>query len=99
MPLRGKKKDWPDLNEIVMATVTSTAKTGCYLTLDDYDSKSAFIHISEISTTWVRNVDDFIQTGQKVRVKVLGADQNSGRIDCSLKQVPLTFAEFKEEQV
>ena len=45
------------------------------------------IHISEVSTTYVKDIGDFLEKGQAVKVKVLSIDEN-GKISLSLKQVP-----------
>ena len=82
---------WPAVDEVVRATVIETAKHGCYITLDDYDSKKGFIHISEISNTWVRNIEDFVQIGQVVMVKVIEVDVQKESIFCSLKKAPTYF--------
>ena len=46
--------------------------------------KDGLLHISEISTERVKDVKDFLQEGQVVRVKLLAADER-GRLRLSMK--------------
>jgi len=46
-----------------------------------------FLHISEISSSWVKNIRDFVREGEKVVLKVLRVDREKGHIDLSLRRV------------
>lgn len=63
--------------------VTGIMNFGAFVALPG--GKSGLIHISEISTTFVRDVHDHLQVGQIVRVKVLDINEQ-GKINLSLKQ-------------
>jgi translation initiation factor 2 subunit 1 len=54
--------------------------------LDEYD-KRGLLHVSEISSSWIRNIRDFVREGQKVVLKVLRVDPEKGHIDLSLRRV------------
>ncbi len=60
---------------------------GIYVKLDEYAGKEALVHISEISTTWVRNIRDHAREGQKLVLKVLRVNPQRGQIDLSLRRV------------
>jgi len=45
------------------------------------------IHISEIAWERVESPGDHLKTGEKVKVKVIGKDEASGRLNLSLKQL------------
>ncbi len=45
------------------------------------------VHISEISWEKVSDPNDYHKVGEKVKVKVLGIDENSGKLNLSLKQL------------
>ena len=47
--------------------------------------KEGLIHVSELSDTFVKKVDEVVKIGDKVRVKVIEVDQQ-GRINLSIKQ-------------
>ncbi len=43
------------------------------------------LHVSEISSSWIRNIRDFVREGQKMVLKVLRVDLEKGHIDLSLR--------------
>ena len=81
-----KKQEWPEVGDLVIATVLEVTDFGAYVKLDEYD-KRGLLHISEISSSWIRNVRDFIREGQKIVLKVLRVDTEKGHIDLSLRRV------------
>ncbi len=82
-----KRADWPQPDEFVVAVATKVAPYGAYVTLPEYGKKEGFIHISEVSSTWVRNIRNHISENQRVVVKVLQVDTQKQHIDCSLRRV------------
>lgn len=81
-----KKPEWPEVGDLVIATVESVTDYGAYVRLDEYDKKG-LLHISEISSAWIRNIRDFVRENQKVVLKVLRVDAEKGHIDLSLRRV------------
>ena len=81
-----KKQEWPEVGDLVIATVQDVTDFGAYVKLDEYDKKG-LLHISEISSSWIRNIRDFIREGQKIVLKVLRVDVEKGHIDLSLRRV------------
>jgi len=81
-----KKQEWPEVGDLVIATVLDVTDFGAYAKLDEYD-KRGLLHISEVSSSWIRNIRDFIREGQKVVLKVLRVDVEKGHIDLSLRRV------------
>jgi len=81
-----KKQDWPEPGDLIIATVETVADYGAYVKLDEYDKKG-LLHVSEISSSWIRNIRDFVREGQKVVLKVLRVDPEKGHIDLSLRRV------------
>ncbi len=82
-----KRAEWPQPDEYVIAIATKVAPYGAYVVLPEYGNKEGFIHISEVSSTWVRNIRNHIHEGSRVIVKVLQVDPQRGHIDCSLRRV------------
>ena len=78
---------WPDIGDFVVCTVKDVADFGAYTTLEEYDGKEGFIHISEIKAGWVKYVRDYVREGQKIVCKVLNVDTGRRHIDLSLKDV------------
>lgn len=81
-----RKQEWPEVGDLVIATVQSVTDYGAYVKLDEYDKKG-LLHISEVSSSWIRNIRDFVREGQKVVLKVLRVDMEKGHIDLSLRRV------------
>jgi translation initiation factor 2 subunit 1 len=86
MSMASKKPEWPEVGDLIIATVDEVTDFGAYVKLDEYDKKG-LLHISEISSSWIRNIRDFIREGQKVVLKVLRVDVEKGHIDLSLRRV------------
>ena len=64
-------------------TVSSIAKFGAFVNLPE--RRSGLVHISEIASEYVADVNDFLQVGQAVKVKVLAVTPE-GKINLSIKR-------------
>jgi len=89
-----RKTGWPEAGDLVIATIKKVTDYGAYVTLDEY-SKEGLLHISEVSSSWVRNIRSFIREGQKVVLKVLRVNTEKEHVDLSLRRV--TKREKKEK--
>jgi translation initiation factor 2 subunit 1 len=81
-----RKPEWPEIGDLVIATIETVTDYGAYAKLDEYN-KRGLLHVSEISSSWIRNIRDFVRDGQKVVLKVLRVDTEKGHIDLSLRRV------------
>ena len=79
--------EWPEIGELVVASVQRLESYGAYVSLDEYESKEGLLHISEISSRWVRNIRNHVRQGQKVVLQVLRVDSSKGQVDLSLRRV------------
>lgn len=77
----------PEPWELVVVTITRVVPYGSYVTLDEYNDAEGLLHISELSTRWVKNIKDHVREGQKVVLKVLRVDPAKVHIDVSLRRV------------
>jgi len=84
--MASKKAEWPEPGDLVLASVQKITDYGAYALLDEYQ-KEGLLHISEVSSGWVRNIRDFVRQGQKVVLKVLRVDAEKGHVDLSLRRV------------
>ena len=64
--------------------VTGIMSFGAFVALPG--GKSGLVHISEIASTFVRDVHDHLQVGQIVKVKVIDINEQ-GKINLSIKQL------------
>lgn len=80
-------RKFPEEGEVVLATVKEITPYGAYVTLDEYDNSLGFLHISEISTGRIRNIEKHVKEGQKIILKVIRVNERRQEIDLSLRQV------------
>jgi len=81
-----RERSWPEVGDLVVATVRRITRYGAYVLMDEYGGEG-LLHISEISSTWIRNIRDFVREGQKMVLKVLRVDLERGHVDLSLRRV------------
>jgi len=79
--------EMPEAGEIVVCTVREITSHGIYVNLDQYEGMNGFLHVSEISTGWVRNIERVAKVQQKLVLKVIRANKLRREIDLSLRQV------------
>jgi translation initiation factor 2 subunit 1 len=89
-----RKPNWPESGDLVIATIETVTDYGAYAKLDEYN-KRGLLHVSEISSSWIKNIRDHVRENQKVVLKVLRVDPEKGHIDLSLRRV--TKREKKEK--
>lgn len=77
---------FPRKGELVVATVKKIVGHGAYLKIEDYNIEG-YLPINEVSTKWVRNIEDVFKEGQKIVVKVIRIDKFTKSVDVSYKDV------------
>jgi small subunit ribosomal protein S1 len=86
---RLKQNPWAELagayklNDIIEVPVLKISKFGVFVELNG--GINGLIHLSEISHTPVKNIDEVIKVGQKVKAKIITLDVNERRIGLSMK--------------
>ena len=73
-----------EVDSILEGKVTGIMNFGAFVSLPG--GKSGLVHISEIANSFVKDVHDYLQVGQQVKVKVLGINEQ-GKINLSIKRV------------
>lgn len=70
------------VGEIYHAKVVRIEKFGAFVNL--FDKTDALVHISEIAWTRTNRVEDVLEVGEEVDVKIIKVDEK-GRVDASMK--------------
>lgn len=83
----GGKANYPEAGEYIIGTIKKIVPYGAFVGLDEYPAQDAFLHISEVSSGWIRNIREHIKENQKVVVLVTRVDADKQQIDVSLKKV------------
>ena len=80
-------KEYPDVGELVVGTVSNVRDYGAFVKLEEYPGKEGFIHVSEVTTGWVKYIKDHIREGKKIVAKVTDVNESKNQINLSLKRV------------
>ena len=89
----------PKEGELVLATISNIQPHCAWATLDEYETISGMIHISEIASSWVRNIRNFIHDGQHLVCRVMNVDLKTNQISLSIKRVTDAEKRRKMENV
>jgi len=73
----------PEVGEVYEGTVTGIKEFGAFVEI--LPGKEGLLHISEMANYRVERVEDVLNVGDKVTVKVKGLDEKSGKISLSRK--------------
>jgi len=71
--------------KIVTGCVTGIEKYGVFVGLDEF--YSGLIHISEISPNFVRNIHDYVNVGETIKVRVVETDEENYHVKLSIRDL------------
>ncbi|WP_066634326.1 S1 RNA-binding domain-containing protein [Desulfolucanica intricata] len=72
-----------EVGSIVEGIVTGITNFGAFVELEG--GQTGLVHISEVSDVYVKDINDFLKIGDKVKVKVVTVDPK-GKIGLSIKR-------------
>ena len=72
-----------EIGAIVEGKVASVTSFGAFVNLPD--GKSGMVHISEVSDSFVKDINEFLKEGDSVKVKVIGINE-AGKISLSIRK-------------
>lgn len=85
-----------EIDQVFEGKVTGISKFGVFISLPE--GKSGMVHISEVSSDYVKDIKDHVTEGQPVKVKIIGID-DKGRISLSIRkavEVPKKTVSFED---
>lgn len=72
-----------EINDIIEVTVSGISRYGIFVaTNNEY---IGMIHISEISDSFVKNINDYVNVGDKIYTKILDIDNKEKKLKLSIK--------------
>lgn len=92
-----KKKGLPEESEFVICIVKKVLPHSVFVSIEEYENLEGMIHMSEVSPGRIRNIRDFVVEGKKLVCKVLKVDDQKRHVDLSLRRVPLSQRNTKNE--
>jgi len=72
--------------EIIITAIRQETGHGVYLKIDEYSNMTGFLHISEIATGWVRNIERYVRPKQEAVLRVIRVNKGRREVDTSHKQ-------------
>ena len=84
------------VNEVLSGSVSAIMNFGAFISLED--GSTGLVHISEISKSFVKDVNDFLSVGQQVRVVAMATDHD-GKKRLSMKKADEILTENGDPNV
>ncbi len=84
-----------EIGSVVDGKVTGIKNFGAFVKLPT--GETGMVHISEVASAFVNDINDFLTVGQDVKVKVLG-ENDKGKISLSIKQAQPAESQRPAEQ-
>jgi len=84
---------FPQEGDFVVGKVADIQNQYVYVDLEDYKGlpyekcARGMIHVSEISSRWIKNIRNFVRIGQRIVLRVVRVDESKGHVDLSLRRV------------
>lgn len=72
-----------EVGAVLEGKVTGLTNFGAFVSFED--GKTGMVHISEVASTYVKDIHDYLKEGQDVKVKVLNVGED-GKISLSIRR-------------
>jgi len=83
--------------KIVKGCVTGIENYGIFVNFDEY--YTGLIHISEISDGYVRNINNYVQLGETINVKILDVDEENCHLKLSIKNMKYKVGSNRKNKI
>ncbi|MFV0275344.1 MAG: S1 RNA-binding domain-containing protein [Bacilli bacterium] len=85
------------LNEIVKGKVSGLENYGIFIELDN--GYIGLIHISEISEKFVSNINNFVDIGEQIYVKIYDIDHDKKQVKLTIKNINYRYQSEKNDTI
>lgn len=79
--------NYPSRDDLVVVKVGQILAYGVFVEMLEYNNLKGFVHISNVSSSWVKNIRNFVKPNQVRVAKVLNVDLEKKQIDLSFAGV------------
>lgn len=77
----------PEPGDVVVCKIAKVLDYGVFVDMPEFEGIQGFVHISQVSSSWVKNIRNFVKEGQMRAAKVVHIDRSKGQIDLSFNKV------------
>lgn len=74
------------IGDLIIGKITSVKPYALFLTFDN--GSNGLLHISELSDSYIRDIEKYGSVGDEIKVKVIAIDDVNGFLRVSYKKVP-----------
>ena len=74
------------IGDLIVGKITSVKPYALFLSFDN--GSNGLLHISELSDSYIRDIEKYGSVGDEVKVKVISIDEVNGFLRVSYKRVP-----------
>lgn len=92
-----KLTEYPLPGELVIVKIKRITLDGAIAELQEYTGKEGFVHRSNVASSWVKNIRNFLSEGEIKVASVINIDRSRKTIDLSLRRVSDSEAKTKLE--
>ena len=98
--------DFPQRDDFAVVRIMQILDYGVFVELLEYKNVRGFVHISNVSSSWVKNIRNFVKMNQVRVAKVLNVDLDKNQIDLAFaginpmreRQVLTQFKQINREE-
>ena len=77
----------PEVNQIVICKIKKILPYGVIVELPEFNNAQGFVHISNVASSWVKNIRNFLKENQIKAGEVIKIDEQKKQIDVAFNKV------------
>ncbi len=90
---------FPREGDLVICEITNIQSHCAFAKLKEYDGLEGMVHISEVSSSWIKNIRSFVREGKEIVCKVMSVDPVRRHISLSIRRVSEAEKGEKYDQI